>query len=131
MPTHRFAVALSFVLALGGVLGAQPAVVAAASPVASDTFVRPAASATWGSAPVGGAYSYVGSQADFSLSGTAGQISIGSPGATRAAYLAVSAQDVDLTYSVGFNKLPAGGGSAYAYGSLRRSAAADFLLVCL
>ena len=125
MPTHRFAVGLSFVLALAGVFGANPAGVAAASPVVSDTFVRPAASGTWGSAAIGGAYSYVGSQVDFSLSGSSGQINLGSPGVTRAAYLPVGAQDVDLTYSVSFSKLPAGGGSVYAYGSLRRSSTAD------
>ena len=100
--------------------------VSAVSPYAADTFVRPAATGSWGGAPVGGTYRYVGSQADFSLTGTAGRVTIGSAGATRAAYLPVSVQDVDLTLRVSFNKLPSGAGSAYAFGSLRRSSAADY-----
>jgi len=122
----RLAVAATFLIAFGGLVVVSPVRVLAASPYASDTFARPAASGTWGSAAIGGAYSYVGSQADFSLTGTAGRVTIGSPGATRAAYLPVTAQDVDLTFSASFSKLPAGGGSTYAFGSLRRSSAADY-----
>ena len=122
----RLATAATLVVALSSVVASQPVPVSASSPYVSDTFVRPAASGTWGSAPVGGPYSYVGSPADFSLTGSAGQVSIAAPGATRAAYLPVSAQDLDLTYSVSVNKLPTGGGNVYAYGSVRRSSAADY-----
>ncbi len=102
---------------------ASHTITVSATPYASDTFTRSAASGTWGSAPTGGVYTYVGSQADFSLTGAAGTINLGTAGATRAAYLAgVSAQDVDLTYQFSINKLPTGGGSVYAYGSVRRSA---------
>ena len=68
----------------------------------------------------------MGAQTDFSLTGTAGAINLGSAGATRAAYLPVNAQDVDLTYQFNVSKLPTGGGSVYAYGSVRRSATADY-----
>ena len=105
---------------------ASQTVTVVAGPYASDSFNRAAASGTWGTAQTGGAYTYVGSQADFSLTGTAGAINLGTAGATRAAYLPVNAQDVDLTFSFSVSKLPTGGGSVYAYGSVRRSATADY-----
>ena len=128
-----FLIASSVLIGVTPVVAASPAPAAsrqlvanATTPYASDNFVRPAASGTWGSAPLGGAYSYVGSPADFGLTGSAGAVTIRSPGATRAAYLAVSATDVDLSYQFSVNKLPTGGGSVYAYGSVRRSASVDY-----
>jgi PKD repeat protein len=131
-PVHTFASAGTYTVALtasnasGPSSPASQSITASATAFVSDSFSRSSAAGTWGSAPVGGAYSYVGSQADFSLTGSAGAINLGTAGATRAAYLPVSAQDVDLTYQFSINKLPTGGGSAYAYGSLRRSATADY-----
>ena len=131
-PVHTFASAGTYTVALtasnasGPSSPASQSITASATAFASDSFSRAAASGTWGSAPVGGAYSYVGNQSDFSLTGSAGAINLGTAGATRAAYLPVSAQDVDLTYQFNISKLPTGGGSAYAYGSVRRSATADY-----
>jgi PKD repeat protein len=131
-PSHTYATAATYTVTLTATnLGgpgslASQSIPVAATAYASDSFTRSAASGTWGSAPVGGAYTYVGSQADFSLTGTAGAINLGSAGATRAAYLPVNAQDVDLTYQFNVSKLPTGGGSVYAYGSVRRSATADY-----
>jgi PKD repeat protein len=132
-PSHTYATAGTYTVTLtasnlGGpsVADPQSVVVTDVTTLASDTFVRAAAIGTWGSAPVGGAYTYVGSQADFSLSGTSGTINLGSPGVTRAAYVPVSAGDVDLTYQFSVSKLPTGTGSVYAYGSVRRSLTADY-----
>ena len=105
---------------------ASQTVTVVAGPYASDTFNRAAASGTWGTAQTGGAWTYVGTTADFSLTGTAGAINLGAAGATRAAYLPVNVQDVDLAFQFNVSKLPTGGGSVYAYGSVRRSATADY-----
>jgi PKD repeat protein len=131
-PVHTFAGPAPYTVTLtasnssgAGSLASQTVTVVA-GPYASDTFNRAAASGTWGTAQTGGAWTYVGATTDFSLTGTAGAINLGSAGATRAAYLPVNAQDVDLTYQFNVSKLPTGGGSVYAYGSVRRSATADY-----
>ncbi len=132
-PLHAYAAAGSYTVTLqatnGSGTGTASQTVTVSAPstaIVSDSFNRSSAAGTWGSAPVGGAYTYVGSQADFSLTGSAGTINLGTAGATRAAYVPVSAQDVDLTYQFNIAKLPTGGGSVYAYGSVRRSATADY-----
>ena len=131
-PVHTFAGPAPYTVTLTasnssgpGSLASQTVTVVA-GPYASDTFNRAAASGTWGTAQTGGAWTYVGATADFSLTGTAGAINLGSAGATRAAYLPVNVQDVDLTYQFNVSKLPTGGGSVYAYGSVRRSATSDY-----
>ena len=134
-PSHTYAASGTYTATLTATNASGPSVPAASQSVvvtaapsayASDTFARTAASGTWGSAQVGGAYTYVGSQSDFSLTGSAGQINLPTAGANRAAFLAVSAQDVDLTYQFGISALPAGGGSVYTYGTVRHSATADY-----
>jgi PKD repeat protein len=133
-PAHTYAAAGTFTVTLTASNATGPSsppashgvTVSDSTPYAADTFARSAASGTWGSAQTGGAYTYVGSQSDFSLTGTAGRINLPTAGASRAAFLAVTAQDVDLTYQFSIGTLPAGGGSVYTYGTVRHSATADY-----
>ncbi len=81
-------------------------------PIATDAFDR-TVSGGWGTADLGGAYSYTGSLADFSVADGLGSISAAA-GQTREAQLAVNAADVSLSGTISFDHMPTGG-NAFAY----------------
>jgi hypothetical protein len=112
---------------LGGSTAADQVTVAAAAPTvyANDLFSRSLAN-SWGSAGTGGAYTLQGTAADYAVTGSAGTIALAA-GVTRSALLTtVSALDVDLSFRVATNKVPAGG-AQYIYGVIRRvSASAEY-----
>jgi hypothetical protein len=87
------------------------------APLAADAFTRTRASG-WGSADVGGAWALSTTAASFGVNGSAGTMQLGA-GQTRAAFLGVTARDVDLSFGVAADKAPTGGG-LYAYGVARR-----------
>ncbi|MCW2527231.1 MAG: hypothetical protein JWM76_2091 [Pseudonocardiales bacterium] len=79
------------------------------APFAADDFGR-TASASWGSAAPGGAWT-VSAGANFSVNGSAGVINQ-TAGASSTAYLnSVSSNDTDVQFSVAVNKVPTGGGT--------------------
>jgi glucose/arabinose dehydrogenase len=93
----------------------------ASGPIASDAFGRTVASG-WGTADIGGTWRLTGGSAPFAVGGGVGTMRVGT-GQTRAADLAVSARDVDLSFSVSRDK-PATGSGQYAYAVMRRIDAA-------
>jgi glucose/arabinose dehydrogenase len=94
----------------------------ATAPMAADAFTRTATS-TWGTADTGGAWRLTGAVAAFAVGGGTGTMRV--PIAqTRAADLAVSGRDLDVSFSVSTDKVPTGSGQ-YAYAILRRLDAAN------
>lgn len=81
---------------------------------AADQFSRSIVDG-WGSADIGGSYSLSGAAANFDVDGSAGTITIPTPGNGRSAKLqSVSALDLDFTFRVKTDKLAAGSNqSAY------------------
>ena len=77
--------------------------------LAADSFSRAAATSSWGTADVGGAWA-VSPAAQFALTGTAGTISVPSAGKAGSARLNISARDVDVTVSVAADRLATGSG---------------------
>jgi CSLREA domain-containing protein len=79
-----------------------------ATSVATDAFGRSTTSG-WGSADLGGAYTVVSPQADYSVGGGVGRIVLPTGGDTRSALLgSVSAQTVDIKFRVAADKVIAG-----------------------
>jgi CSLREA domain-containing protein len=91
--------------------------------LASDNFERTVAGA-WGTAVMGGTWSLIGNSGAFSVGGGNGLLSIAA-NQTREARLAIGATDVNMTGTVSFDRLPAGG-NAFAYVSVRASATSTF-----
>jgi CSLREA domain-containing protein len=91
----------------------------AGAPFAEDSFSRTVVDG-WGSAATGGAYTLVGTAADFDVPGSTGTMRMVA-GSNRAAILAgVSATDVDLTFKVATDKGAVGGSGHFIYGVARR-----------
>ena len=84
--------------------------------IAADAFTRTVAGG-WGTADTGGAYTVSAANA-FAVTGSAGTMRA-QPGQTRVATLAVSARDVDETFSVTTDQAATGTG-LYAYAVARR-----------
>ncbi len=81
-----------------------------AATVGADTFTRTVSSG-WGTADTGGAYTTVGTAANFSVSGGTGNITFAFAGVTREAYLASLSEDtVDIQTKVRLSTVPSGGG---------------------
>ncbi|GIG38661.1 PKD domain-containing protein [Cellulomonas phragmiteti] len=94
-------------------------------PIAADTFGRSTTSG-WGTADEGGAWTYQGSLASFSVDSTVGRISVPTAGGGRTALLATpQVTDVDVSATVATPTLANGGG---AFASLlgRRVGTADY-----
>ncbi len=109
----------------GGVvdIGAMELVAGAPPPsttVASDPFTRTSSSG-WGSANLGGAYSYFGPSTSFSVQNGVGLMNV-PPNQTRAAVLSgASARDVDFRFRVSTDVAPTGDGH-WVYAASRRAA---------
>ena len=92
-------------------------VLASAPPAANfaaDTFTRTVTNG-FGPADLGGAWSLSGSTANYSTSGTAGEMNLGAAGVTTQAFLnTVRAVDVDVTVDVSIDKVANGGGVYYS-----------------
>ena len=89
--------------------------------MAEDDFQR-VVDQGWGHPATGDAYDVTGTVSDFSVDGELGILRL-VKGATRAATaVAAHARDVDLSFRVRLDRLPAGG-SVYAYGIARRTEA--------
>ena len=71
--------------------------------LAADAFSRTVGAGGWGTADVGGAWTHT-SAASFSVSGGAGNLSMAAGSGPSAYLTGVSAQDVDLTASLRFDK---------------------------
>lgn len=84
---------------------------AAADELIRDGFTR-TVGAGWGSAEVGGAYTY-SDESSFSVSGGRGVITLASAGQSRQADLAVTSADQVATASVGVRALPTAGNGTY------------------
>ncbi|MGE5141263.1 MAG: hypothetical protein ACM3JD_17480, partial [Rudaea sp.] len=107
--------------------GSTPTPTPSTATYASDSYSR-TLSGSWGSANVGGAYSYYGSASDFNVNGSAGTMNLGA-NLIRSAYLmSVSVRDVEGTWRFATNKLAAGGGQM-AYLVVRRVSAGNDYLV--
>ncbi|MEO6944854.1 MAG: right-handed parallel beta-helix repeat-containing protein [Lacisediminihabitans sp.] len=90
-------------------------------PIASDTLNR-AVAAGWGSAQLGGAYSYSQTQ-QFSADGSEGVATLARPGSSATASLtSVSTLDAVANISIAVPKLPMGGNGIYTGLQLRRAA---------
>jgi hypothetical protein len=90
-----------------------------ANAIAADDFGR-TASAGFGSALVGGSWSYYGTLSDFTLGGDRAHIRT-APGKTRGALLTASGRDLQAKATVWLDELPVGS-SAWFYLVLRRTA---------
>ena len=106
-------------------LGNNVDVVQAAAPpqsgdiILSDDFGRTLAG-SWGNVDQGGAWALTGTATDFSVSGSAAQITAAAGRITQARVGVASTADVDVTGTLTFDKVPAGT-SAYAYVLARAS----------
>jgi hypothetical protein len=99
---------------------AQPGAEGPVTVVARDVFSRTVANG-WDAAEMGGGYSVSGAAVDLAVLQDAGMLRLPAGGTARAAFLSdVSVHGVDLSFSVAFDSLPAGG-PLYAYGLLRRT----------
>ena len=110
----------------------HPVTVSAPAPAAliKDTFGR-TTTGGWGSADIGGAWTVVGGNSYFAVTGNAGSITLRGPGAGPVATIsAPSAADVDLTYTVSTDKAPTGGG-IYAQAGVRRVANSEYRVTAL
>ena len=88
--------------------------------IVEDTFSRNQTD-SWGSAERGGPYSYIGSTADFDVSGSTATMRFPAAGNTRGAFLPqVTERDVEIAFSFSLDRLPAGGSGIYIYGVARR-----------
>lgn len=95
--------------------------------VAADDFNR-VVSGGFGSANVGGAWSFNGSASDYAVSGGVGRITTVSKGSSRSATLAsVAARDVDARVDLVLDKDPTGGGS-YASVMVRKVGSSEYRL---
>ena len=88
--------------------------------IIEDTFNR-IQTDSWGSALPGGAYSYIGSMADFDVNGSAATMRFPAAGNTRGVFLPqVTQRDVEIAFSFSLDRLPAAGSGIYVYGVARR-----------
>jgi CSLREA domain-containing protein len=93
-------------------------------PVAADGFNRTSANG-WGNADVGGPYTIQGQAANFSVGAGVGSMVVPASGSIRSALLnSTSAQDVDVTFRVRTDKLPAAG-NLFVYAVVRRHDGTD------
>ena len=91
----------------------------AGDPIAIDRFDRRVSSG-WGRPDLGDAYGLYGPPADFAVDGGTGRLHVAAAGNSRVAFMAgTTARDVDLSFRVSTDRLPANG-SQYAYGVARR-----------
>lgn len=95
--------------------------------LAGDLFERTLVTG-WGTAQLGGAYSYSGSSSDFAVADGAGSMMMRSAGVSRAAYLgAVSQRDVDVRLLVSTDKVASGTGNLFAYAVMRRNSGREYV----
>ncbi|WP_449407513.1 PKD domain-containing protein [Microbacterium maritypicum] len=78
------------------------------APLVTDTFTRTVPAGGWGSADLGGAWTLQGGSAAYSVSGTAGLVSM-APSQTRTARLGLSATDAVIRVSVAADQVATGG----------------------
>jgi len=77
----------------------------------TDTFARTATNG-WGAAETGGAWTTVGTAANFAVNGGSGAITLPSAGQTRSVYLgATTRTDTDLRMTLSLDKRPNGNGA--------------------
>ena len=90
-----------------------------------DTFTRTSTN-TWGSAPIGGAYTLQGTAADYDVTAGLGTIVVPTAGTTRSALLNTpSAADVDVSFRVRTDKV-AVGGAQFIYAVVRRNGTNEY-----
>ncbi len=88
--------------------------------LAADAFARSRGSG-WGSADIGGAYTIQGATANYSVAGGVGRIVVPSARRTRSAILnGVNQRNVDISFRVAVDKIPAGG-RFFVYATARRN----------
>jgi hypothetical protein len=83
------------------------------APLAIDDCNR-SSSATWGSAPTGGAYALGAPLSPYSVSGGACRITLAGASAARSARLSVAGRDLDLAATIATDKTPTGFGQMAA-----------------
>lgn len=89
--------------------------------IALDSFTRMLTN-SWGTAEIGGVYSYFGPQADFDVGSGQGHLTLPSAGSTRVGMLnSVWGREIELSFSALTDK-PASGSGLYIYGALRVAA---------
>jgi len=89
-------------------------VTSSGDPIVADSFTR-TTTGRWGSAEVGGSYSYVGPWSDYDVRDGAGTMHLRRADVARAAELpSVSARDIDARFRVRTDRI-AGGGGHYVY----------------
>ncbi|WP_167133598.1 PKD domain-containing protein, partial [Arthrobacter sedimenti] len=119
--THTYAAAGTYTVALvvrdedGGEARSEQRVLVEKAVTEPRTFARDAFSRTvssgWGSAEVGGAYSYSGTLSNFSVANGKGLLRLGSAGAGPSAYLnSVSSTDTEVRANISIDKAATGGG---------------------
>ncbi len=90
----------------------------ATTTVVADAFGR-TTNNSWGNADTGGSYNLLGPASNFSVGGGLGTMVVPTASTTRSAMLpATSAADIDITFRVRANKVPAGG-SYFVYAASR------------
>ncbi|MDN4612597.1 PKD domain-containing protein [Arthrobacter burdickii] len=119
--THTYAAAGTYTVTLvvrdedGGEARSEQRVLVEKAVTEPRTFARDAFSRTvssgWGSAEVGGAYSYSGTLSNFSVANGKGLLRLGSAGAGPSAYLnSVSSTDTEVRANISIDKAATGGG---------------------
>ncbi|MFB4354656.1 PKD domain-containing protein [Microbacterium sp. LS_15] len=78
------------------------------APLVTDTFTRTVPAGGWGSADLGGAWTLQGGSASYSVSGTAGLVSL-APSQTRTARLGLSGTDAVIRVSIAADQVATGG----------------------
>ena len=92
-----------------------------AGPLASDSFSR-TATAGWGNADAGGAWTLVGAGSVFSVANGVGKISLAKASAGPSAYLnTASTLNSEVVVDAAFDKMPGGGGAYVALASRHTS----------
>ena len=134
-PSHTYAAAGTYLVSLTVIdnqgapnTSSQSVVVTAPpnQPYATDAFGRTLATG-WGSADTGGAWTPIGTAANFSTSAGAGNLKMAAAGSGPSIYLnGVSASDTDLQVTVTTDKAPTGGGIYVSAVGRRVSGVGDY-----
>ena len=113
-PSHTYAANGTYLVKLTvtddqGATGTVTHSLTVAGALARDDFGRTVAGG-WGSADVGGTWTYSGSTSLFSVANGAGTIKMTSAGSGPAVRLPISSTDTDLSFDFALDKAPSGGG---------------------